>query len=71
MGKSARRNRIKILRAERELTQRALAIRADINPTRLSFLENDLVQPTEREQKHLARALRADVVEIFPCEVQA
>lgn len=59
-------NRLRVLRAERRMTQLTLARKARINVTRISFIENSLVEPTDVEQKRLARALKADVQDVFP-----
>ncbi len=48
------------------MTQLTLARKSRVNPTRISFIENGHVKPTDAERDRLARALKADVVEVFP-----
>jgi len=48
------------------MTQLALARKSRINVTRLSFIENGLADPKPEERDRLARALRAELVEVFP-----
>ncbi len=60
------RNRLRVLRAERRITQLALARKTRINPTRISFIENGHVDPTPDERDRLARALKTEVAELFP-----
>jgi DNA-binding XRE family transcriptional regulator len=62
MGK----NRLRVFRAERRMTQLTLARRARINVARISFIENGHVEPKPKEQSRIARVLNTDVAEIFP-----
>lgn len=64
MGKSP--NRLRVLRAERRMTQLALANKARLNVARVSFFENGHRDPTDAERKRLARALKAEVIDVFP-----
>jgi len=50
-------NRLKVIRAEKRLTQFKLALLSRITQSRLSYLENSLLMPTEDEKKKLAKAL--------------
>jgi transcriptional regulator with XRE-family HTH domain len=59
-------NRLRVLRAEKRITQLALAKKAGINVATVSFFENGHRAPTPDEQKKLARALKVDVTEVFP-----
>ena len=61
-------NRLRVLRAERRMTQLTLARKSRINVTRVSFIENGLVDPAPKERDRLARALKADVIEVFPSQ---
>ena len=61
-------NRLRVLRAERRVTQLTLARRAHVNPTRISFIENGHVEPTPEERDRLARALKVAVTDAFPTE---
>jgi len=62
----ARTNRLRVLRAERRMTQFALARKARINPTRLSFIENAHIDSTPTERTRLARALKVAEIDVFP-----
>lgn len=59
-------NRLRILRAERRLTQTAIWKRTGIQASRLSLLENGHVQPSEAESHKLARVFRLAIKDIFP-----
>lgn len=59
-------NRLRVLRADRHITQLTLARKARVNVTRLSFIENGLTEPKPEERDKLARALKASVAEVFP-----
>jgi transcriptional regulator with XRE-family HTH domain len=60
------RNRLKVLRAEKNLSQLDLAIKARIKEYRYWRIENGYVIPTDDERDGLARALKVDVPEAFP-----
>ncbi len=63
------RNRIRVLRADqpgRALSQMLIARRSRISQTMLSQIECGTREPTPQQQKAIAKALRADVVEVFP-----
>ncbi len=59
-------NRLKVIRAEKKMTQFRLALISNITQSRLSYLENSLLEPTEEEKTRLARALAVTVEDIFP-----
>jgi transcriptional regulator with XRE-family HTH domain len=59
-------NRLKVIRAERRLTQFKLALLSGITQSRLSYFENSLLMPTDDEKKKLAGALGMGVEEVFP-----
>jgi len=59
-------NRLRIVRAEKRISQFRLRLETGINSTKISFFENDLVEPTEDEKNKLAKALGVSVEEIFP-----
>lgn len=59
-------NRLRVWRADRRLTQLLLARKSGVSPTRISFIENRLVDATEDERKQLARALKVEIAEVFP-----
>ena len=59
-------NRLRVVRADRRLTQRMIASRTHITQTRISSIELGYIEPTESEQKRIARALKASLIEVFP-----
>lgn len=59
-------NRLRVLRAERRMTQLTVARRAGVNQSRMSFIENGLVEATVEERKRLARVFGVAVDEAFP-----
>lgn len=64
-------NRLRVLRAERRLTQEDVEARTR-NPkvlqSKLSLIENDHIEPTQAERRSIARALRVTVEEAFPLQ---
>lgn len=65
-------NRLRVWRAERRMTQLTLARKSRINVARVSFIENGLAEPTDRERRRLARVLKVMEAEAFPVlDVQA
>jgi transcriptional regulator with XRE-family HTH domain len=64
-------NRLRVVRAERRVTQLALARKSQINATRISFIENGHVEPTASERDRIARALRVSVEIVFPPNQEA
>jgi transcriptional regulator with XRE-family HTH domain len=68
MSKREPLNRIRVLRAERRMTQLSLSRASRINPTRISFIENDLVEATPDERDRIARSLSVTVAEAFPAD---
>jgi transcriptional regulator with XRE-family HTH domain len=61
-------NRLRVLRAERRMTQLALATKSGINVATVSFFENGHRIPKPNEQARLARALKTPVSEVFPVD---
>ncbi len=59
-------NRLRVIRAERRVTQFQLRLQTGINATKISFIENGFVQPREDEVKKLSKALGVSPEEIFP-----
>lgn len=59
-------NRLRVIRAERRVTQFRLRLETGINATKISFIENGLVAPTNLEKQKLSRALGVGPEEIFP-----
>jgi transcriptional regulator with XRE-family HTH domain len=66
MAKRRPANRLRVLRADQDITQLTLARKARVNVTRVSFIENGLVEPRPEEREKLAKALRVSVAELFP-----
>lgn len=63
------RNRLRVLRAEREITQMDLALKAGFSRDRYWRIENGYETPTDRERARLARALGVQVDDLVPAEV--
>lgn len=59
-------NRLRVLRAERRMTQFQLAQKSRINPATVSLIENEHLSPTQEQRERLARALNTDVTDVFP-----
>jgi transcriptional regulator with XRE-family HTH domain len=58
-------NRLRDVRVLKRITQFRLGLQAEVNATRISFIENGLVQPKEDEVKRLSKALGVKPEEIF------
>ncbi len=58
-------NQLKVVRASHRMTQFRLGLKAGILQSRLSLIENDLIDPREDEKEKLAKALGVAVEEIF------
>jgi len=61
-------NRMRVLRAERNLSQAVVSRRARIGQSTISRIENGILDPSTLEQKRIAKALRATVEATFPPE---
>lgn len=59
-------NRLRVLRAEKRVTQERLEARTKISQTRISQIENGYVEATSDERRLLAKALRVNVADAFP-----
>lgn len=59
-------NRLRVVRAEKRISQFRLRLETGINAAKISFIENDLVEATVDEKRTLAKALKVSVEEIFP-----
>lgn len=59
-------NRLREVRAVRRVTQFELRIATGIQPSKISLIENGLVEPKPDEARKLARALNVAPEEIFP-----
>lgn len=60
------RNRLRVLRAERRLTQLRLGLRAGLATSRISLIENGHMPPSENERQKLARFFKVPITDIFP-----
>lgn len=64
------RNRLKVLRAEREITQMDLALKVGLSRDRYWRIENGYEEPTDDERARLSKALRAETSELWPTEAR-
>lgn len=60
------KNRLRVLRAEKRLTQLDTAARAKVSITRYWKIENGYTDPTPSERAALSRALRVSEADAFP-----
>lgn len=58
-------NRLREVRVIRRVTQFRLRLETGIHPSKISLIENDLVEPTADEKIRLASALGVTIEEIF------
>ena len=58
-------NRLRVVRAEKRISQFRLGLETKISATKISFIENSLVEATDEEKKKLAKALGVAADEIF------
>ena len=61
-------NRLRDVRVLKRITQFQLRLQTGINATKISFIENGLVEPRDDEKKKLSRALGVKAEEIFPVQ---
>lgn len=59
-------NRLRVLRADRRISQMDLALEVGMGRDRLWRIENGYTEPTEDEMVAIANALGAQVDEAFP-----
>jgi transcriptional regulator with XRE-family HTH domain len=67
----ADKNRLRVVRAEKRVTQIDIAARAKIGMTRYWKIENGYIDPTPAERAALARALKVQESEAFPATAVA
>jgi len=60
------KNRLKIVRFHRGLTQDDLYLITNIWPTKISKIERGIFQPSSREKELLSKALKTSIYKIFP-----
>ena len=58
-------NRLRVVRAEKRMSQFSLRLKTGINQSKISFIENDLIEAAREEKQKLANALGVTVSEIF------
>jgi len=59
-------NRLREIRVVKRVTQFQLRLVTGIHQSKISFIENGLVEPREDEMKRLSRALGVQMHELFP-----
>ena len=64
-------NRLKVVRAEKKMTQFKLSVLTGIIQSRLSYIENGLIEPSEDERKSNAEALGVKAEEIWDRGINA
>jgi|KBSSwiStaDraftv2_1062776.scaffolds.fasta_scaffold2057168_2 transcriptional regulator with XRE-family HTH domain len=65
------KNRLKVLRADKNLSQLDLAVKAGIKEYRYWRIENGYVIPTDDERAAIAKALKVTIAEVWPEPVAA
>jgi DNA-binding XRE family transcriptional regulator len=63
-------HKLKEVRFYKRVTQPLLALKTDIQQSRLSLIENELVRPRKEEMEKIAQALGVQVQDIFPHKEQ-
>jgi transcriptional regulator with XRE-family HTH domain len=58
-------NKLRIVRAMKRITQFKLAMRTGILQSRLSYIENGLIEPRDAEKRKLSKALGVGPDDIF------
>lgn len=59
-------NRLRVLRAERRISQMDAAAHLGMSRDRFWKIENGFIEPTEDEERALARLFKVQLEEIFP-----
>src|SRR5712691_5728152 len=59
-------NRMRVIRAERRMTQLTLAMVTRIHPTRVWKIENAYAEPNRRERQAIAAALGSSEWDVWP-----
>ena len=57
---------LRMLRAGAKWTQLQLALKANVNQSRVSLIENGWDDPTEDERRQIAKAFQMSEAEVFP-----
>ena len=58
-------NRLRIIRAEKRITQFDLRIKTGINQSKISLAENGYIELRDDEKERIAKALNCAVADIF------
>lgn len=58
-------NRLRVVRAEKRVSQFQLRLETGINTQRISYIENDLIEANKEEREKISKALGVEVCEIF------
>ena len=61
-------NKLRETRVVKKISQFQLRVLTGIHQSKISMIENGLIQPRDDEREKLARALGARVEELFPAE---
>lgn len=59
-------NKLRDVRVLKRITQFQLRIATGIHQSKISFIENGLIEPREDEAKRLSKALGVETQELFP-----
>lgn len=59
-------NRLRVLRAERRITQMDAAAKSKIGVTRFWRIENGYAEPTPEERERLAKLFKVSESDVFP-----
>ena len=63
-------NRLREIRVTKRITQFQLRLATGIHQSKISMIENGLVEPPDDEKKRLAKALGVRIEEIWPEEAR-
>ena len=63
-------NRLREVRVVKRVTQFQLRLDTGIHQSKISLIENNLMEPRDDEKEKLSRALDANAEEIFPVQNQ-
>lgn len=66
MKRHDRYRQLRMLRAGAKWTQLQLALKANINQSRISLIENGWDDPTEDERRQIAKAFQLAEADVFP-----
>jgi len=61
-------NRLREVRVVKRITQFQLRLGTGIHQSKISLIENNLMEPRDDEKEKLSRALGANAEEIFPVQ---